>query len=662
MEDKYPYIKQMSQEYEERMRHIPYLNIDSLLIPSPYEREKGINIDYEHSYVWDEEGELLGYFLVYADEEKTSFHLYKQVTSPFARGKGIGSAFLEKLAASVAPKAQIYLYVWEKLTSSIEFFRSKGFTFQELVVYRKMKYHLMAARAAQLLQSMGVKKSGEATVVEEVAKVRHDAKKSVKVLFDMASMLHVENFNRVIEDINRETTALLNTLNTYQDKVRVAHEVDIRELITERVVNLVDAASIPCDVHLKLAPRIPRVVGNYVDYSRALINLVSNSLDAIGLASRHGHLDISLTEKEGSVLLSIKDNGIGIDEDRLKLGPDRLPLFVGKTTKPGHEGQAAGEGVGTRQIFSTFGAKNITVESVAGEFTRWNILLQKSSPKEASLLTKLESNYAAYMKATTRIGLTLNSSRSEISAFIWQLREMEIFSYDLVYQFSRHNNVRDIYRTVMAFLYGSENMGYLRAELKQYRVEYESIRSWLLGIVSRIKRNETYLRQNIEFETFQGMLFKSYGQALERTMIFTMDPETGRFFATDRRLAEHADFIQYLGGDRNCLLRGELLGDLNNVSTPIFLGVWSATSHDDMKDKVRMMQRGTRRLLSMKLKKEKKLAFYNTTFNSCESEIDTLKITTIGEFAAATDEELDRFIVSSDDDLRGLTFSSFQDQ
>jgi len=64
----------------------------------------------------------------------------------------------------------------------------------------------------------------------------------------------------------------------------------------------------------------------------------------------------------------------------------------------------------------------------------------------------------------------------------------------------------------------------------------------------------------------------------------------------------------------------------------------------------------------MKLKKEKKLAFYNTTFNSCESEIDTLKVTTIGEFAAATDEELDRFIVSSDDDLRGLTLGSFQDQ
>ena len=63
----------------------------------------------------------------------------------------------------------------------------------------------------------------------------------------------------------------------------------------------------------------------------------------------------------------------------------------------------------------------------------------------------------------------------------------------------------------------------------------------------------------------------------------------------------------------------------------------------------------------MKLKAEKKLAFYNTTFNSSESEIDTLKVTTIGEFSAATDEELNRFIVSSDDELRGLAMTSFQD-
>jgi GNAT superfamily N-acetyltransferase len=653
MEDKFPHIKPLSREYEERIRHIPFLNIDWLLIPSPYERDKGIDVDYEHSFVWDEEGELLGYLLVYSNEEKTRFHLYKQVTSPFGRGKGIGSAFVEKLAGSVDPDAQIYLYVWEKLISSIDFFEGKGFSFEGVTVYRKMKFHLMSARAADLRRSLAVTRGRGSTVVEEVAKVRHDAKKSVKVLFDMASMLSADNFNRVIEDINRETTALLNTLNTYEDKIRARHEVNVKELITDRVLHFVDAASIPCEVHLKLNSRIPPVVGNYVEYSRALINLVSNSLDAIGEAGRNGHIDISLADRGEAVLLAIRDNGVGIEEDRLKRGPDGLPLFVGKTTKRGN----TGEGVGTRQIFSTFGEANITVESAAGSFTQWNILLKKSTRRDTSLLTKLESKYLAFIKATARIGITPQSSRTEIGAFIWQLREMEIFSYDLVYQFSRHNNVRDIYRNLLAFRYGGKDLAFLKAEVKQCRIEYERIRSWLLGITSRIKRNEAFIEQHLDFESFKGILFKSYGQAIERTIVFTLDPETGRYLATDRKLAEHADFVQYLGRDRDHLLRGELSGDVNNVSTPIYLGVWSAVSREDLEEKLRLIRRGVRQLLLMGLKGEKKLAFYATTFNTCESEIDTLKVTTLQEFSEATDAELEGYMVSSQDELRGLVFA-----
>jgi len=653
MEDNFPYIKQMSQKYEKRIRQIPFLNIDSLLIPSPYIRDRGIDIDYEHSFVWDEEGELLGYLLVYANVEKTRFHLYKQVTSPFGRGKGIGSAFIEKLAATVAPDAQIYLYVWEKLISSIDFFESKGFSFEEITVYRKMKFHLMSARAADLLQSMARTRDREFTVVDEVAKVRHDAKKSIKVLFDMASMLSVDNFNTVIEDINRETTALLNTLNTYEDKIKARHEVNIKELITDRVIPFVEAAGVPCEVHLKLTSKVPPVIGNYVDCSRALINLVSNSLDAISEAARPGHIDISLSEIDDSVRLSIRDNGVGIEEDRLKPGPDALPLFVGKTTKKG----ITGEGVGTRQIFSTFGEGTITVESRVGEFTQWTILLKKSTHKDTSLLTRFESRYVAFIKATEKIGITPQSSRTVIAAFIWQLRQMEIFSYDLIYQFSRHNNVRDIFRNLLLFRFGGKDFAYLKGEMKKCRVEYDVIRSWLLGISNRIKRNETYVSQNIDFKSFKGILFKSYGQAIERTMIFTLDPETGRYFATDRKLAEHTDFIQYLGRDRDHLLRGEFSGDVNNLSTPIYLGVWSAGNLEELKRKLRLIRQGAQQLLLMGLKREKRLAFYATTFNTCACEIDTLKMTTLQEFAEATDEELEQYIVSSQDELQGLIFA-----
>jgi len=629
------------------------LNIDSILIPSPYIQDKTIDIDYEHSYVWDEEGELLGYLLVYSNPEKTEFQIYKQVTSPFGRAKGIGSAFLEKLANDVSPDASIYLYVWEKLISSVDFFMSKGLELQGSIVYRKMKFYLMSALARTIAEKIAHAKIRDYSVAEELTKIRHDAKKSAKILADMAAMLSVDNFNKVIEDINRETTALLNTLNMYQDKIRTAHEVRIKDLITDRVVPFIEVANVPCEIRLILETKISPVLGNYMDFSRALINLVSNSLDAISEAGRHGVIEITLAERDDRVVLSIRDNGKGIDEERLKTGSDMLPLFVGKTTKRGK----TGEGVGTRQIFSTFGAGNIVIESKVPEFTRWTIFLKKSTRKDTVFLTELETRYVAFIKSTRHIGITEKSTRTEVAAFIWQLRQMEIFSYDLVYQFSRYNNVRDIYRNILLYRYGGGEFDSLRAEMEKCRIDNAVIRSWLLGMTRRIKRNETFVNENINFDEYKGILFKSYGQAKDSTVIFTMDPDTARFYATDRKLAEHMDFVPYLGRSRDHLLRGEFNGDVMKAESALVLGVWSVKSIDDLRERLMMIRKGAQQLLEMGLKKDKRISFYTTTFNLCDSEIDTFKTTTLEVIASMTYEELDEFIVTSEKELVGLVFA-----
>lgn len=629
------------------------MNIDSILIPSPYIQDKTIDIDYQHSYVWDEEGELLGYILVYSNPEKTEFQIYKQVTSPFGRAKGIGSAFMEKLANDVSPDASIYLYVWEKLISSVDFFMSKGLELQGSIVYRKMKFYLMSALARTIAEKIAHAKIRDYSVAEELTKIRHDAKKSAKILADMAAMLSVDNFNKVIEDINRETTALLNTLNMYQDKIRTAHEVRIKDLITDRVVPFIEVANVPCEIRLILESKISPVLGNYMDFSRALINLVSNSLDAISETGRHGVIEITLAERDDRVVLSIRDNGAGIDEERLKTGSDMLPLFVGKTTKRGK----TGEGVGTRQIFSTFGAGNIFIESKVPEFTRWTIFLKKSTRKDTVFLTELETRYVAFIKSTRHIGITEKSTRTEVAAFIWQLRQMEIFSYDLVYQFSRYNNVRDIYRNILLYRYGGGEFDSLRAEMEKCRIDNAVIRSWLLGMTRRIKRNETFVNENIDFGEYKGILFKSYGQAKDSTIIFTMDPDTGRFYATDRKLAEHMDFVTYLGRSRDHLLRGEFNGDVMKAESALVLGVWSVKSIDDLRERLIMIRKGAQQFLDMGLKKDKRLSFYTTTFNLCDSEIDTFKTTTLEVIAAMTDEELDQFIVTSEKELVGLVFA-----
>ncbi|HJV35520.1 GNAT family N-acetyltransferase [Geomonas sp.] len=646
------FIKELTPEHEKIIRQLPLLNLDSLQIPSPYVLDRAIDIDYQHSFVWEEKGELLGYILVYATPNHKKFHIYRQATSPFGRGKGIGTALAAHLAQTVAPDSHIYLYVWDKLISSIDFFRSKGFVIEDTIVYRKMKFHLMSVSARRLSETVASTKRRDVSQVEELSRVRHDVKKSLKVLFDMATMMSVDNFNKVVEDINRENTALLNTLNMYEDNVHLSHKVSLKDLLTERVIPFVEAVDSNCEVRLVLKSKIEPVDGTYMPFSRALINIVSNALDAIKSAGVRGLLTFELGQENDEVTLSITDNGMGIEEERLRKGADGFPLFVGKSTK------GNGEGIGTRQIYTTFGADRIKVESQPGLFTRWTIRLRASHSREKALLTDLWTRYIRFIKSTQKIGLTPESSRSEISSFIWQLRQMEVFSFDLIYHFSRYNNIRDIFQSVLLYRFGSMSFDQLKEELRQCRIETPSIRSWLLGITRRISRNEAYLKQNVPFDEYRGVMFESYGQAIGRTMIFTLDPDSGNFFVTDRKLAEHLDFVPLLGRDKDDLLRGELIGDARNLSSPIYLGVWTVKDADDLNDKLKLIRKGAEQLLQMGLDREKRIAFYNTTYNTCDCEIDTLKTATIGELVTLEEGDFARFIRRADSEMSGLCFAT----
>jgi hypothetical protein len=162
----------------------------------------------------------------------------------------------------------------------------------------------------------------------------------------------------------------------------------------------------------------------------------------------------------------------------------------------------------------------------------------------------------------------------------------------------------------------------------------------------------------VPFQEYKDVLFQSYGQAVERTMIFTLDPENGEFFATDRKFAEHLDFVPYLKRDKDDLLRGELIGDVRNVNSPIYLGVWTVKNTDDLYQKLKLIQRGAIQLLQMGLEKEKRIAFYNTTYNSGDSEIDTLKTVTLWEMAQLDEAAFSRFIRPADNEMSGVLLTA----
>jgi len=83
------------------------------------------------------------------------------------------------------------------------------------------------------------------------------------------------------------------------------------------------------------------------------------------------------------------------------------------------------------------------------------------------LLADLSTRYVRLIKSTQKAKLTKDTSKNDITIFIWQLRQMEIFSFDLIYHFSRYNNIRDIFQSVLLYRFGDHSFDYLKEELGQ---------------------------------------------------------------------------------------------------------------------------------------------------------------------------------------------------
>ncbi len=639
------YIKPMTAALEERIRRNPSLNLDSFIIPSPYVADEALVKDYARSFVWEEEREILGYVETWSDPAGKRLHIYKQVTSPFGRGKGIGAAILTKLASEAGAGAKIDLYVWERQSESLAFFKRRGFKECERLAWKALTFIRIEADPPAILEAIA-RAGVETGTAEELGKIRHDAKKAIRLLADMAGALSAENCSRIIEDINRETTALVNMLNLFRDSVQRFRTVNLKELVVDRIIPMVEHSPVSCELRLRFAPNVGEARAHYLEAGRAIVNLVSNALDAIRAAERPGILSITLDESAGWVILSVEDNGIGIAEERLMPGPDGRPRFVGVTTK-----EDAGEGQGTRQIFAAFGTENISVKSEAGRGSRWTIRMPKAEIQEEGELAALETRWAEFRALGDADEPEAGADNAEIAAFVWRKRKLEILVWDLILQFGRKNNVRELYRSFLSFRCGPLSLSAFRDELESYHTDSGELRLWLADSARLVKRADAVMDRLAPEREWSGIRFKSYGQAMERTVIFTMDPETGRFGATDRKLAEHADFVPFLGGDRGKLLRGEFFGDLRNPANPIQLGVWEIGDEDDGRRKAASIRAGARKLIEMQVPATKKLLFYEATWRRSGIDVDTGRARTLGSVAAIADHELGELLVCVDDEF-----------
>jgi two-component sensor histidine kinase/N-acetylglutamate synthase-like GNAT family acetyltransferase len=644
-------IQPLTPEIEERIRTNPLLNIDTFIIPSPYISDPTAQKDREHSYIWIEEGEILGYLLSYVSADKTEYLIYKLVSSPYGRGRGIGTAFIEHLAAEIPAESHIYLYVWEKQHETVEFFRNKGFIAEDSIVYRNMVYHRLNAVREVILEKVGGDQR-KTPAADEIGRTRHDARKTLSSLTAMVNALAPENAGRIIEDINRETTTLLNMLNMYRDSMAMAHEVDLQDLVLERLVPYVEASREKIELVIKLSAAKPMVLGHWLNIGRALVNLASNAIDAITESERPGRLSISLMDDgEQYVTLHIADNGSGIAQELLERDDEGKPAFIGQSTKA----DGKGEGFGTAQVWSSFGTENLDIKSTLGVGTEWIIRFERSAIGLTKRFSSLQRRFHELQGLQEDIEISDTSDRTDVITAIWRVRKKEIFIFELLERFSRLHNIRDLYRVVLAFLQGNMDESDFESRVSDWKGDHQALNAWLSTTARRIRRRHEDLASHVDMNEYCGALFKSYGQSVDKVIIFTLNPAEGSFLATDRKLAEHLDFVPYLGGDRTQMLRGEFVGDVNIDSNPIYLGVWSVDSDADLKVKLSLLRDGARAILDYGIHPSKRIALYQSTHVRHSRDIDSDASCTFGEFVSLSDEELEQgFVREAEDEMQGF--------
>jgi len=141
-----------------------------------------------------------------------------------------------------------------------------------------------------------------------------------------------------LQTVDRQIQQVIHVLRTFLDRARLSaglEPVNIAEIVEHvRDVARPRLGRAQIDLHLSIASDLPRVRANVTQLEMALLNLVTNALDAM---PGGGTLSIAATRQDRGVRLEISDTGGGIAADVV----DRL-FDPWVTTKPAGHGSGLG--------------------------------------------------------------------------------------------------------------------------------------------------------------------------------------------------------------------------------------------------------------------------------------------------------------------------------
>jgi C4-dicarboxylate-specific signal transduction histidine kinase len=239
----------------------------------------------------------------------------------------------------------------------------EGERISDYIIFRDITKRKQATEALERAQAELARLSRVTSMGELVASISHEVNQPIGAIVtngDAALRFLAKrppNLNEVqealewmVRDATRASAVIGRIRSLLTNNAPHMACVNVNELIRS-VLLLVEAEVRRNDVLLRteFAADLPSVLGDRVQLQQVILNLIMNSIDAMTSIKDRRELHISSSRETESVLIRVRDSGIGIDPDKI----DNLfdPFF---TTKP--DGIGMGLSI-SRSIIEAHGGK-----------------------------------------------------------------------------------------------------------------------------------------------------------------------------------------------------------------------------------------------------------------------------------------------------------------
>ncbi len=240
-----------------------------------------------------------------------------------------------------------------------------------------------------------------AAVGQTIATLSHHIKNILQgirggsYLIEMGLSEHDETVVRkgwkiVEKNQNKISALVLDMLTFSKEREPDLQPADINRVVCD-VVELMQAHAADLDVamHCRLADGIPTLVFDPEGMHRAVLNVLTNAIDAAADSERSGNVEISTAylPEEGRIQVSIRDDGPGIAADEMQM------LFRPFVSSKKSRGTGLGLPV-SQKILNEHGGR-IAVESCPGKGSCFSLELPAVAPgtsREATSQTTIEES------------------------------------------------------------------------------------------------------------------------------------------------------------------------------------------------------------------------------------------------------------------------------